>query len=144
MSVAKFVSQAHAHQVSADHLPLELRRTRVNVTCFTESLPEYSPGAGRRLPIQSVIRHPLAPGGSIIARHLRKSSGSSLGGESDPGRLSVGLPPLSPHPGYASSDAGSETSKGAPDRFSRLQSESRLNSESRRTTRRTASSSFGL
>ncbi|KAL2629232.1 hypothetical protein R1flu_013918 [Riccia fluitans] len=131
--------QAYANQVSADHLPLELRRTRVNVTCFTESLPEYSPGA-RRLPHSIVGRHPLAPGGSIIARHLRKSSGSSLGGESDPGRLSVGgLPPLSPHPGYASSDAGSETSK---DRFSRIVSESRL-SEPRRTSRRTVSTNYG-
>ncbi|KAG6549996.1 hypothetical protein Mapa_008508 [Marchantia paleacea] len=138
--------QAYAHQVSADHLPLELRRTRVNVTCFTESLPEYSPGAGRR-PTLHVGRHPLAPGGSIIARHLRKSSGSSLGGESDPGRLSVGLPPLSPQLGYASSDVGSETSsKGAPsDRFSRLQSESRLQTDNRaRTSRRTNSSNYGL
>ncbi|KAL3687204.1 hypothetical protein R1sor_013513 [Riccia sorocarpa] len=139
-SMSREEIQAYANQVSAEHLPMELRRTRVNVTCFTESLPEYSPGA-RRLPLHSIVgRHPLAPGGSLIARHLRKSSGSSLGGESDPGRLSVGLPPLSPHPGYASSDAGSETSK---DRFSRLQSESRLNSESRRTTRRSATTNYG-
>ena len=135
--------QILVQEVIADYLPIELKRTRVNVFCFTDALLN-SDLQGKRTPgTQQRTRSSGVPG-ALKTRHRRKNSASSLT-DSDAGKPASALPPLSPYGGYASSEVGSDggvadlRSRGsinATDRYSRGQS------DLRRTTQRAASRIF--
>ncbi|KAH9321769.1 hypothetical protein KI387_016408, partial [Taxus chinensis] len=140
-----------AHQVSADYLQLELRRTQMNTVCFRESsVPlEPIPSRGRHA---SQAFHGLAIAGAHgkvtqsmgttgYSHHRRKLSGSSLS-DSESSKPSAVIHSNSPfnQPGYNSSDVGSETGSSdvkvrgpLNERYSKNQSEIRWSS--RRTAR---------
>lgn len=140
-----FCMQMLVPQVIADFLPNELKRTRVNVFCFTDAMLN-SDLQGRRNNIltQQRIRSNGAVPTALKTRHRRKNSASSLT-DSESGKPVSALPPLSPYGGYASSEVGSDGSisdlrsrgaSNATDRYSRGQS------ELRRTAQRPGSRMF--
>lgn len=126
-------------QVIADFLPHELKRTRVNVFCFTDAMLNSDPQGRRTIASQQRIRsNGVGVPAALKTRHRRKNSASSLT-DSESGKPVSALPPLSPYGGYASSEVGSDggiadlRSRGvsnATDRYSRGQS------DLRRTTQR--------
>lgn len=115
----------------------------MNVFCFTEALLNPEMQGRRAISTQQAHRAIGFVPGTVLTRHRRKNSGSSLT-DSDSGKAGSGLPPLSPYAGYASSEFGSDPGSGdvrprggtAIDRFSRGQS------ELRRTTPRSTSRIF--
>lgn len=80
-------------------LPLELQRTRLNVLCFTDALPEHNPGVLARRGSQSQLRHrnSIAYGSNASGR---KSAASSIS-DSESGKMATGgLPPISSQDRY--------------------------------------------
>lgn len=141
--ILRHIFQDIVQQTINEYLPNELKRTRVNVFCFTEaSLTSDSQGR-RMLNSQQRTRSTGFLPGALKTRHRRKNSASSLT-DSDSGKPGSALPPLSPYGGYASSEVGSDQGindlrpRGAisTDRFTRGQS------ELRRTTQRSAVGQF--
>lgn len=135
--------QILVQQVIADYLPNELKRTRVNVFCFTDALLN-SDLQGRRANATQQRTRPSGVPGALKTRHRRKNSASSLT-DSESGKPASALPPLSPYGSYASSEVGSDGgiadlrsrgSNNATDRYPRGPS------EFRRTTQRPASRTF--
>ncbi|CAM6036958.1 unnamed protein product [Sphagnum compactum] len=122
--------QAIAQQIIAEHLPNELKRTRVNVFCFTEALKADMQGRRAASLQQRSQSTGFGAAALNLTRHRRKNSGSSLT-DSDSGKPGSGLPPLSPYAVYPSSELGSDTSGDmrpravGSDRFLRGQSEAR-------------------
>ena len=92
-------------------LPHELKRTRLNVLCFMENLPENNSLHASRRGSQSSQRQRVASANNMSGR---KSSGSSLT-DSESGRSS-GLPPVSP--------SASDTIRAA-DRYARTRNDPR-------------------
>ncbi|CAK9237296.1 unnamed protein product [Sphagnum troendelagicum] len=123
--------QAIAQQIIAEHLPNELKRTRVNVFCFTEAVKTDMQGRRAASLQQRTQSTGFGAAALNLTRHRRKNSGSSLT-DSDSGKPGSGLPPLSPYAGYPNSELGSDTGSGdmrpravGSDRFLRGQSEAR-------------------
>lgn len=148
---------ALAHQVSADFLQLELRRTQMNTVCFRELSIHMEPvsDTGRHVfqtshsmaaPASTHMKGTQSMGASIFSRHRRRLSGSSLSdSDSHSSKPFAMVHPQSPinQPGYASSDVGSDSAdirgRGpSNDRYSKPRSESRWNSESRWSSKRTS------
>lgn len=148
---------ALAHQVSADFLQLELRRTQINTVCFRELSIHLEPMSetGRHVlqtshtmpaPASTHTKGTQSMGASVYSRHRRRLSGSSLSdSDSHSSKPFAVVHPHSPitQPGYASSDVGSDSAdiRGrvpSNDRYSKPQSEARWNSESRWSSRRTS------
>jgi len=143
---------ALAHQVSADFLQLELRRTQMNTVCFRELSIHLEPvlDTGRHVfqnshsmaaPASTHMKGTQSMGASVFSRHRRRLSASSLSdSDSHSSKPFAMVHPHSPinQPGYASSDVGSDSAdtrgRGpSNDRYSKSQSESRWSS--RRTSR---------
>lgn len=139
----RHIFQDIVQQTINEYLPNELKRTRVNVFCFTEALLTSDSQGRRMLNTQQRTRSTGFLPGALKTRHRRKNSASSLT-DSDSGKPGSALPPLSPYGGYASSEVGSDQGindlrpRGtiATDRFTRGQS------ELRRTTQRSAVGQF--
>lgn len=143
VSISQEDIQILVQQVIADYLPNELKRTRVNVFCFTDALLN-SDLQGRRANATQQRTRPSGVPGALKTRHRRKNSASSLT-DSESGKPASALPPLSPYGSYASSEVGSDGgiadlrsrgSNNATDRYPRGPS------EFRRTTQRPASRTF--
>lgn len=143
VSISQEDIQILLQQVIADYLPHELKRTRVNVFCFTDALLNSDLHGRRAIATQQRTRSIGVPG-ALKTRHRRKNSASSLT-DSESGKPASALPPLSPYGGYASSEVGSDGgiadlrsrgSNNATDRYPRGQS------DLRRTTQRPASRIF--
>ncbi|GLJ54776.1 hypothetical protein SUGI_1176620 [Cryptomeria japonica] len=140
-----------AHQISADYLQLELRRTQMNTVCFREVSVQLEPYPNKGRNAYQAFQTLAAPGAhskgaesmgaSGYSRHRRKLSGSSLS-DSESSKPLAAIHPSATfnQPGYSSSDVGSETGsldvKGRGplnERYSRNKSEMKWNS--RRTAR---------
>lgn len=139
----RHIFQDIVQQSINEYLPNELKRTRVNVFCFTEALLTSDSQGRRMLNSQQRTRSTGFLPGALKTRHRRKNSASSLT-DSDSGKPGSALPPLSPYGGYASSEVGSDQGindlrprgASATDRFMRGQS------ELRRTTQRSGINHF--